>query len=107
MLAEKIVQIGAYASILSGFVWLALTPVMATIGICQGTCPFWESQPLVIRPPTTALIRVLRDVPHDHWDKYAGRLSGRHRAFRHVSWLEAGSVKVALSRPIHQRCANC
>ena len=49
MSVDKIVRIGAYASILSGFTWLTLTPFMATIGICQGTCPFWESQPLIIR----------------------------------------------------------
>src|SRR5262245_40035423 len=49
MSADKIVRIGAYASILSGLAWLALTPFMATIGICQGNCPHWESQPLVIR----------------------------------------------------------
>lgn len=49
MSADKIVRIGAYASILSGFTWLMLTPFMATIGICQGNCPFWEGQPLVIR----------------------------------------------------------
>jgi hypothetical protein len=49
MSADKIVRIGAYASILSGLAWLALTPFMATIGICRGNCPLWENQPLVIR----------------------------------------------------------
>ena len=28
---------------------------------------------------------------------------GSLRVFRHFAWLEAGSVKVALSRPAHQR----
>jgi len=28
---------------------------------------------------------------------------GSRRVFRHFAWLEAGSGKAALSRPIHQR----
>jgi hypothetical protein len=49
MSADKIETIGAVASILSGLVWLTLTPFMATIGICGGSCSSWADQPLVIR----------------------------------------------------------
>ncbi|HET9908718.1 MAG TPA: hypothetical protein VFQ23_18865 [Anaerolineales bacterium] len=49
MPADKIVRIGAFASILSGVTWLLLTPFMATIGICQGACLYWQSQPLIVR----------------------------------------------------------
>jgi hypothetical protein len=31
---------------------------------------------------------------------------GSRRVFRHFSWLEVGSVKVALSRPTHQRVTH-
>jgi len=49
MSTAKIVRIGALASLLSGLVWLTLTPFMATVGICRGICPSWAGQPLVIR----------------------------------------------------------
>jgi len=49
MSTDKIVTIGAVSAILSGPVWLTLTPFMATIGICRGSCPSWADQPLVIR----------------------------------------------------------
>jgi hypothetical protein len=49
MSTDKIETIGAVSSILSGLVWLALTPCMATIGICGGSCSSWEDQPLVVR----------------------------------------------------------
>jgi hypothetical protein len=31
---------------------------------------------------------------------------GSRRVFRQFSWLEAGSVKAALSRPTHQRVTH-
>jgi hypothetical protein len=31
---------------------------------------------------------------------------GTHRVFRHFTWLEVGSGKVALSRPAHQRVSH-
>ena len=49
MSTDRFIRTGAFASILSGLVWLTLTPFMATIGICRGYCPFWAGQPLVIR----------------------------------------------------------
>ena len=49
MSTDRIIRTGAVASILSGVVWLGLTPFMATIGICRGPCPSWADQPLVIR----------------------------------------------------------
>jgi hypothetical protein len=49
MSADAIIRTGAVAAILSGVVWLGLTPLMATIGICRGPCSSWEDQPLVIR----------------------------------------------------------
>lgn len=49
MATDKTVTIGAVCAILSGLVWLTLTPFMATIGICRGSCPSWAEQPLVIR----------------------------------------------------------
>lgn len=43
-------RLGATAAILSGMVWLALTPFMATIGLCHGTCRgLWAQHPLIVR----------------------------------------------------------
>src|SRR5688572_4968841 len=42
-------RLGATAAVLSGLVWLALTPFMATVGICQGRCGFWGQYPLIVR----------------------------------------------------------
>lgn len=36
-------------SILSGIIWLILSPFMATIGFCQGICGVWVDKPLIIR----------------------------------------------------------
>jgi hypothetical protein len=49
MATAKIETIGAVSAIVSGLVWLALTPFMATIGICGGSCLSWADQPLVVR----------------------------------------------------------
>jgi len=49
MSIDRIIRIGAVSSILSGLVWLTLTPFMATIGICRGRCASWLDQPLIIR----------------------------------------------------------
>jgi len=60
----KSVRIGAVSSILSGLAWLALTPFMATIGICQGICTSWADKPLVIRT-------LGRAVAHRGWLSFA------------------------------------
>ncbi len=40
---------GGLGALLSGVIWVILTPLMATIGFCQGACPSWLDKPLVIR----------------------------------------------------------
>jgi hypothetical protein len=34
---------------LSGIIWVLLSPFMATIGICDGICVSWADKPLIIR----------------------------------------------------------
>ena len=40
---------GGIAAVLSGVVYAAVTPLMATVGFCQGACVTWLDKPLVIR----------------------------------------------------------
>ncbi len=40
---------GGIGAVLGGILWAILTPLMATIGLCQGRCLLWQEQPLVIR----------------------------------------------------------
>jgi len=49
-------------------------------------------------PPNTACTRP----PHEH----RGRDGGSLRVFKRFSWLEVDSVKLALSRPTHQRVTH-
>lgn len=41
--------IGGVAAILTGLIWLVLTPFMATAGICDPACADWSTQPMVVR----------------------------------------------------------
>lgn len=41
-------QSGIFA-VLSGIIWLLLSPLMVTVGICNGVCLTWYDKPLIIR----------------------------------------------------------
>lgn len=40
---------GGLFAVLSGLIWLTLTPLMATVGICDGACSRWDDKPVVVR----------------------------------------------------------
>lgn len=40
---------GGVSGVLAGLLWWALSPLMATVGFCQGSCSVWEDKPWIIR----------------------------------------------------------
>jgi hypothetical protein len=82
----------------------AFQELSGTVLALQAYCARWTSSlsraKAVIGKslPNKACTRPLEE----HQDYSGGSL----RVFRHFSWLEVGSVKVALSRPAHQRVTH-
>jgi len=71
--------------------------------VCWQWCLFSIIVLVGARLPNTAPQRGIYDAPPNPNKVRRGHGGGRLRVFRQFVWLEAGSVKAALSRPTHQR----